>query len=120
MGKWIHKLSNIDRNNKKADCLNCGRVSVKPVKRSGGKTGFRCKVAFVKHNKNSSVGYGYTIGECEICLSYTEKLVQDHNHKNGKLRGRVCQKCNWLIGVVENGKLLGISSYLKRYSPKLS
>lgn len=36
---------------------------------------------------------------CEIC-GRQNKLVIDHNHKTGKLRGVLCPKCNTGIGLL--------------------
>ena len=36
-------------------------------------------------------------GRCVLCGA-TEKLVLDHNHETGKLRGLLCGHCNSMIG----------------------
>lgn len=38
---------------------------------------------------------------CQICEQKTS-LVIDHNHKTGKVRDIICQRCNLLIGYIES------------------
>lgn len=44
----------------------------------------------------------YSIFECPICkkqsIAGISKIVLDHNHKNGKVRGYLCESCNTGIG----------------------
>lgn len=37
-------------------------------------------------------------GKCLICLESNHKLVVDHSHKTGKIRGLLCSHCNSLLG----------------------
>jgi len=39
--------------------------------------------------------------KCLICDS-EEKLVIDHNHKTGKIRGLLCSNCNCAIGLLKD------------------
>jgi hypothetical protein len=43
-------------------------------------------------------------GKCPICRSEQPpgKLVVDHDHETGKIRGLLCHKCNLLAGHIEN------------------
>src|SRR3989304_7530791 len=98
MGKWVHRLSNIDPATRSALCQNCGRV---PIKRLSAK-GWRCKVAWSADQKGrSGIGFGYRTGRCEICSKETSRLVRDHDHKNGHLRGWLCDRCNRYLGYFE-------------------
>lgn len=46
-------------------------------------------------------------GRCAICKRKAEKLVVDHRHSDGLIRGLLCDRCNALIGgVQDNGWLL--------------
>lgn len=51
--------------------------------------------------------------ECAICHK-KEKLVIDHDHKTGKVRGLLCRNCNLAIGYLEDDPILSIcvSKYL--------
>jgi hypothetical protein len=40
--------------------------------------------------------------KCEICGIESKKLHIDHNHKTGKLRGILCNRCNMGIGSFED------------------
>lgn len=37
-------------------------------------------------------------GRCAICDAVDERLVVDHNHQTGKVRGLLCHLCNAMIG----------------------
>ena len=39
--------------------------------------------------------------KCELCGS-KEKICFDHNHKTGKFRGWICDKCNKALGLVKD------------------
>lgn len=58
-------------------------------------------------------------GKCAICKTPQEKLSSrlhvDHDHKTGKIRGLLCQKCNHGLGQFnDNPKLLHMAiKYLK-------
>ena len=53
--------------------------------------------------------------QCEICGAFG-KICFDHNHKTGKFRGWVCQRCNLVLGFVkDNTELLNmLIEYLKK------
>lgn len=52
---------------------------------------------------------------CEICAS-DEQLCIDHDHSTGKVRGLLCNRCNWLIGLVKEREdtLHNANRYLMR------
>ena len=40
-------------------------------------------------------------GVCALCKQKdTNKLSVDHNHETGKVRGLLCTRCNWALGVL--------------------
>lgn len=52
-------------------------------------------------------------GHCAICPA-TEKLVVEHNHATGEVRGIVCRSCNTALGMSGDSpsRLLGLAQYL--------
>lgn len=58
--------------------------------------------------------YGLTVDEynnymsmpCGICFKYKKKMVIDHNHITGKVRGTLCGVCNSGIGMLQDNPIL--------------
>ena len=52
-------------------------------------------------------------GHCAICPS-TERLVVEHNHATGEVRGIVCNKCNTALGMADDNvaRLINLARYL--------
>lgn len=61
-------------------------------------------------------------GRCAICLMNIEgngeRLSIDHSHKDGKIRGLLCRKCNLLLGCAKDSVEILENSieYLKKWS----
>jgi Recombination endonuclease VII len=54
-----------------------------------------------------------SFGECPICLK-EKKLVVDHCHTHGHVRGFICYNCNTLLGHIENeDKMSRVTEYLQ-------
>jgi Autographiviridae endonuclease VII len=51
-------------------------------------------------------------GICAVCKQQ-KRLVVDHDHKTGAVRGLLCYRCNTLVGVTENRNAL--SESIERY-----
>jgi len=115
--KWKHRLSEINIENKKAICANCG--SVKIVKRGKKSNNWRCSVESNARSKDYKKAYRQVkkeqlLDHCEICKT-KENLCWDHNHATGIFRGTLCKDCNVAIGLLKDSEILCISAaeYLK-------
>jgi len=57
-------------------------------------------------------------GVCCICKKEVVKMVIDHDHETGDLRGLLCNKCNIGLGFFDDNteSLKNAIKYLKKYS----
>ena len=55
-----------------------------------------------------------SIKNCEVC-GVADRLVIDHNHDTGAVRGVICTNCNVALGNAKDGieRLLALANYLK-------
>lgn len=81
----------------------------------------------MKHNLKRM--YGMTLGQydemvenqngvCMICEKpeINRRLSVDHDHKTGKVRGLLCCRCNFALGIVEDdGFVIAAKKYLRKY-----
>jgi hypothetical protein len=100
--KWKHRLSNINEDQRTANCAECGQVKI--IKRS--KKQWRCSIDANYRSKLYKKAYRQSKkdilkSKCEICGS-TNDLCWDHNHKTGNFRGTLCKKCNVAIGLLKD------------------
>ena len=59
-------------------------------------------------------------GKCQICGGINYKgiaLAVDHHHSTGSIRGLLCNRCNTVIGLLEESLELihKLGEYMKRY-----
>lgn len=90
-----HTLTNIDLEQRKADCSVCGQVSL----HIGSQGRRQCYYA---HKYGSSYSPArLKTKTCEIC-GIKEKVFFDHCHDELRHRGWLCRKCNILLGFANN------------------
>ena len=110
-----HKLSNINLDEKIADCSVCGNnISIK-YSPKGGK---RCLAAIREYRKKYGGRYRYhepNPGICDVCEN--DRLVSfDHDHASGIFRGWLCINCNTTLGLVHDdpARLQQLINYLEK------
>lgn len=55
-------------------------------------------------------------GGCAICKIPIKKPDIDHDHKTGRTRGLLCNRCNLMLGVIENKRFhKNAEVYLEKY-----
>jgi hypothetical protein len=89
MTKWGRK-----RSNKKYKQSKKGQLAARKsyLKTKYGITLEQHKDMYISQNGCCSI--------CEFPVSY-EDIKTDHNHKTGKVRSLLCQRCNIFVGYVE-------------------
>jgi len=118
------------KNTKSCGCLRIDLSHTSGKKAKGfkhGKSGTYKYKLFQRllHNFNISLKEYYRLhiiqkGNCAIC-GVNEKILKkhlgvDHNHKTGKVRGLLCNRCNVLLGFATDSKNIFKKAikYLKR------
>jgi hypothetical protein len=118
----------------RADCSACGqRVDVVPTGNTKYPDGVRCKIRYeYQIYKTTKYDSGVTreeadtmkafVGACEICgrtLDNTRRLVIDHDHETGQVRGVLCSRCNIALHTYEDRTLfLAIQEYLEYWNDR--
>lgn len=104
MGKHIHLISNVNEEERIADCAFCGRTRVKRKKNVSSSKGYRweCLATTRKYRHSNHESQGYKSGKCPICGTSTDKLVYDHSHVTNKFRGWICRSCNLGLGFFQD------------------
>lgn len=91
-------------------CINGHALLEGNLVLDNGGTIKRCRKCISSNKRNNTYGKGAgavyenlleAIGCCEICGDKESKLVLDHNHESGKLRGLLCDPCNKFLGKLE-------------------
>lgn len=85
----------------------------------------KARWSIIKHKYGITKQQWYAIHDqqkqcCKICQRHESefqyKLVVDHCHKTGKIRGLLCNKCNLVMGTIDNPVLLEAALEYKRES----
>jgi hypothetical protein len=63
--------------------------------------------------------YAEQLGCCAICGKSGEKLVVDHNHGTGRVRGLLCYNCNLGLGLLGDSVVIvaAANNYLIKHHP---
>ena len=84
-----------------------------PFKRRGSKLWRKYKLTLEQYDEM----FEQQNGKCAICSEVSlgvKRLCVDHNHKTGKVRGLLCNRCNIKLGIVEDvGFIYAANLYLK-------
>lgn len=120
MGKSIHKLSNINLEDKIGDCLKCGPLTPLKVRGSKAECSVRVKERDKKYKEELKAKFPEKV-QCEVCGSQ-ENLVFDHDHSCcpgqaidscGKcIRGILCRNCNLAEGFLKSNEDFVLRLYL--------
>jgi len=121
MGKWIHRLTEIDIVSATAKCQECGIVRIINKPRNYGKRGWICQKAKQQRNHKSAKKTGKTRfynrsyrkhveNKCFRCGFIPEDSCQldvdhiDGNHKNNNLENlqTLCSNCHRLKTKLNN------------------
>lgn len=105
MGKWTHRLSNINLETLTGDCDYCGpgvkimnsdRIRCWTGRQKGGTYGD----TKINYEQKLALWNQESDRRCKICdtgLTY-ETAVLDHCHETSRLRNFLCGMCNSMIG----------------------
>jgi hypothetical protein len=132
MGRHIHRLSEVNPDQRTAICSNCGPVGITKNHYEAGP--WHCSLAVRTRKKTSSwKGQGIkdlTVerfdemvkevgGRCLIC-GEVKPLVPDHDHETGEVRGVPCGSCNSALGLFKDSveTLEAAIRYLRRDLPR--
>ena len=109
MGKWKHRLSEIDEKEQTAMCAECGPGSSLRFRKSTGRWVCRKQDPRKYHNRHvarrAKLLRKYASkpdNRCAICGS-EDKLRLDHCHATGFIRGVLCNSCNLALGLLGDG-----------------
>lgn len=85
-------------------------IALQASRRSAKKYGFIPCIASVDELGKSLTGFCFICGISED--SCIKKLSADHDHKTGRFRGWLCNKCNYKVGQLESCDISVIMKYL--------
>ena len=127
-----HRLQDVDVETATGVCSVCGPIDVRI---RTGRRGHECMTLRRKYARRRGRAdlrrkekYGITPeeylemvaaqdGRCKICQN-ADKLVVDHCHKTGRVRGLLCHGCNVALGFLRDDpeRAVRAGSYLSRFA----
>ena len=137
MGKWVHRLAELDVPNRTGLCINCGVVKVKRVNnryaciisieenRRRRKTWPSTTPSGNRNVKDHSIREAWIkeakikqAGKCAICDTIPARFHLDHDHATGKWRSLLCHNCNVGLGFFADDpiRLASAIEYLNKHS----
>lgn len=113
--KWVHRLSEVDYEARTAVCSECGPGKIKRTGvRQDGRQKWRCSASQkslsyffdtddrirrrAEHFDRLLALQGPQCAICNVVPQDPRRLVVDHDHATGAVRGLLCQLCNTGIG----------------------
>lgn len=95
-------------------CKDCNRERVEEwhVKNPEKKNLYNVKRKYGLSSEDFQNLYETQDGKCALC-DKEKKLVVDHCHGTGKVRGLLCIRCNTALGCFENGLVDKVVEYLE-------
>jgi hypothetical protein len=112
-------------NNLRVDCRKCWTIRAKEynAKRDMKHHNMKHRYGMVPEEYNKKLEL--QLGGCAICKQPCKtgrNLAIDHSHKTNILRDLLCQRCNVVLGLVNDDELLlfDMMDYLKRHETEVA
>jgi 5-methylcytosine-specific restriction endonuclease McrA len=110
MGKWKHKLSNLDEEKRTANCAHCGNVRISKSYTSTSK--WRCiyakkpELAYRKNKSNVCAECNFKGHPCQLDVDHI-----DGNHKNNLISNlqTLCANCHRLKTFMQKNEFYAYS-----------
>lgn len=109
-------------NNRHKYCEEC-KKQCKFCRRPRTDNGIACNSCRTKQTtyklSDDDLLYILNKNTCDCCggeFKHHKDKSQDHCHSTGNLRGIICQRCNWAIGMYETIEQNNIVNYLIKYT----
>jgi len=118
-GKPCRRGHLVERRVNDAHCMDCNRIwSIRCAKKWAEKAAARARRWYRQNYEKQVLALGRPQpGVCDICHCGSWRIVLDHCHETGAIRGWLCDRCNaWLGRLKHNPKLSRkMDAYLKKH-----
>lgn len=96
--EWKDKITHFDKNPEgTSGFLECCRSCISQLEKSQIRT-YHFYGITIKQHRQMIIDQN---GCCAICRRSTNRLIIDHCHETGKVRGLLCYACNSAIGLLQ-------------------